>query len=154
MNKLPDIIAQIAITLWVGGMWAIGYLAAPVLFDALPDDRMLAGILAGKMFAWIAYLGMACGIYLAVFRFVRFGGAAFKQGFLWLLVVMLALTAAGHFGIRPVMVALKEQALPMDVMHSVFKDRFAAWHGISSVVYLIQSVLGVFLVMLNRGGSR
>ena len=65
MNKLPEILAQIAITLWVGGMWAIGYLAAPVLFDALPDDRMLAGILAGKMFAWVAYIGMACGIYLA-----------------------------------------------------------------------------------------
>lgn len=154
MNKLPDLLAQIAVTLWVGGLWAIGYLAAPVLFDALPTDRMLAGILAGKMFAWVAYIGMACGVYLVVFRFARFGGAAFKQGVLWLLVLMLALTAAGHFGIRPVMEALKEQALPMDVMHSVFKDRFATWHGISSVVYLIQSVLGMFLVTLNRGGSR
>jgi len=153
MNKLPDILAQLAITLWVGGMWAIGYLAAPVLFSALPD-KMLAGALAGRMFAWIAYIGMASGVYLVVFRFVRFGGAAFKQGFLWLVVLMLALTLAGHFGVRPLLVALKEQALPLDVMQSVFRDRFATWHGISSVVYLVQSLLGLFLVTLNRSASR
>ena len=153
MNKLPDILAQLAITLWVGGMWAIGYLAAPVLFSALPD-KMLAGALAGRMFAWIAYIGMASGVYLVVFRFVRFGGAAFKQGLLWLVVLMLALTLAGHFGVRPLLVALKEQALPLDVMQSVFRNRFATWHGISSVVYLVQSVLGLFLVTLNRSASR
>lgn len=152
MNKLPDILAQLAVTLWVGGMWAIGYLAAPVLFDALPD-KMLAGALAGRMFALMAYIGMVSGVYLLVFRLARFGGTAFKQGFWWLVVLMLLLTVAGHFGISPILVALKEQALPLDVMHSVFKDRFATWHGVSSVVYLVQSLLGVFLVMSNRGGS-
>ena len=153
MNKLPDILAQFAITLWAGGMWAIGYLAAPVLFDSL-TDKIQAGALAGRMFAWIAYIGMASGAYLLVFRFTRFGAAAFKQGFLWLVLLMLLLTVAGHFGIRPIMVALKEQALPLDVMHSVFKDRFATWHGVSSVVYLVESLLGWFLVTLNRSGSK
>ncbi len=153
MNKLPDILAQMAVTLWVGGMWAIGYLAAPVLFNAL-SDKMLAGMLAGRMFTWIAYVGMVSGVYLLLFRFVRFGGAAFKQGFLWLIVLMLLLTIAGHFGISPLLVALKEQALPLDVMQSVFRDRFATWHGISSVVYLVQSLLGLFLVTLNRSASR
>jgi len=153
VNKLSDILAQIAVTLWVGGMWAVGYLAAPVLFDALPD-KMSAGALAGRMHALMAYIGMVCGVYLLVFRFARFGGAAFKQGFLWLVLLMLLLTAAGHFGISPVLVALKKQALPLDVMNSVFKDRFATWHGVSSVVYLMQSLLGLFLIMLNRSGSR
>ena len=37
----------------MGGLWAIGYLAAPVLFASL-GDKMLAGMLAGKMFTWIA----------------------------------------------------------------------------------------------------
>ncbi|MFA7240926.1 MAG: DUF4149 domain-containing protein [Sulfuricellaceae bacterium] len=152
MNKLPDLLAQLAVTLWVGGMWAIGYLAAPVLFDAL-SDKMLAGALAGRMFALMAYIGMVSGVYLLVFRLARFGGAAFKQGFWWLVVLMLLLTIAGHFGISPILVALKEQALPLDVMHSVFKDRFVTWHGVSSVLYLVQSLLGVFLVMSNRGGG-
>lgn len=151
LKTLPDSLAHITLTLWVGGLWAIGYLAAPALFSALPDDRVLAGMLAGRMFTLIAYVGMACGVYLLIFRFVRFGAAAFKQGVLWMLLVMLALTAAGHFGIQPVMVALKAQAMPADVMHSVFKDRFATWHGISSVVYLIESLLGVGVVLLHRG---
>ena len=37
MNRFADKLALIAVTLWVGGLWAIGYLAAPVLFSALAD---------------------------------------------------------------------------------------------------------------------
>ena len=33
-----------------------------------------------------------------------------------------------------------------EVMESVFRDRFVAWHGIASVLYLVQSVLGAALV--------
>jgi hypothetical protein len=37
-------------------------------------------------------------------------------------------------------------AMPKDVMASLFRDRFQTWHGISSAVYLIQSLLGLALV--------
>jgi hypothetical protein len=43
MKKLPYIFAAWAISLWVGGLWAVGYLAAPILFFSL-DNRMLAGL--------------------------------------------------------------------------------------------------------------
>jgi hypothetical protein len=33
-------------------------------------------------------------------------------------------------------------------MESVLRDRFAAWHGVSSVLYIIQSLLGAALVVL------
>ena len=56
MKNLADNLALIAVTLWVGGLWAIGYLAAPVLFSAL-SDKMLAGMLAGRMFSLIEYIG-------------------------------------------------------------------------------------------------
>ena len=154
MNKLPEALSLIAVTLWVGGLWAIGYLAAPALFSALPGDRALAGVLAGRMFTLMAYVGMVCAAYLTVFRFSRFGVAAFRQGALWIVVLMLVLTLAGHFGIQPLMVALKEQALPLDVMNSVFKDRFAAWHGVSSILYLIQSLLGMVLVLVHKNALR
>jgi hypothetical protein len=36
-------------------------------------------------------------------------------------------------------------------MESVLRDRFATWHGISSILYLVQSVLGLLLVV---GGAR
>jgi hypothetical protein len=65
---------------------------------------------------------------------------------------MLALTLAGEFGVQPVMAALKQQALPSPVMESALRDRFVLWHGISSVIYLIESVLGAALiVLLGRG---
>jgi hypothetical protein len=144
-SNLPDLLAAWAMTLWVGGLWAIGYLAAPVLFYNL-DDKMLAGHLAGHMFTWIALFGIAVAAGLLVFRLSRFGGKAFKQGFFWIVLVMLLLTLAQHFGIQPILQQLKDQAMPQDVMQSLFKDRFAAWHGVSSVVYLIESLLGLALV--------
>jgi hypothetical protein len=110
------------------------------------SDRMLAGMLAGKMFTGIAWIGIACGIWLLLFRFVRFGASAMKQSYFWIVLLMLLLTLAGHFGIQPIMAQLKEAALPKDVMQSLFRDRFATWHGVSSVVYLIQSLLGLALV--------
>jgi hypothetical protein len=150
MKRFPDLLAAWAGALWVGGLWAVGYLAAPALFYNL-EDRMLAGFVAGKMFAWMAWVGMACGGWLVVFRIARAGGSALKQAFFWIAVMMLLLTLAQHFGIRPILQELKDQAMPKDVMESLFRDRFQAWHGISSVVYLIQSLLGLALVAKQGG---
>ncbi len=145
MKRLPDLIAAWAITLWVGGLFAIGYLAAPVLFYQL-EDRALAGVLAGRMFSLIAYVGMACGAYLLLHRLVRHGGASLKQAFFWIALIMLLLALGQRFGIQPIMEGLKVQALPQDVMNSLFRSRFQTWHGISSAVYLVQSLLGLALV--------
>jgi len=145
MKRFPDLLAAWAIALWVGGLWAVGYLVAPALFYNL-DDHMLAGILAGKMFSRIAWAGLVCGSWLLLFRLNRFGGAVLKQGFFWIVLTMLILTVAQEFGIQPIMQQIKDQAMPKDVMESLFRDRFATWHGISSVVYLIESLLGLALV--------
>lgn len=151
MNRFADKLAWVAITLWVGALWAIGYLAAPVLFSAL-GDKSMAGMLAGRMFTIISYIGMACGFYLLIHRLASFGGGALKQGFFWAALVMLLLAVASHFGIQPILEGLKEQALPKEVMESMFRDRFVRWHGISSIVYLVQSVLGLVLVLAPRRG--
>ncbi|MHB1301146.1 MAG: DUF4149 domain-containing protein [Burkholderiales bacterium] len=149
MKNPAESLQEIAVTLWVGGLWITGYMVAPVLFASLAD-RMLAGMLAGKMFAVISYIGMVCGSYLLVYRITRLGGSALKEGFFWAVLAMLLLTLAAHFGIQPIIEHLKEAALPRDVMQSVFKDRFRAWHGISSILYLIQSLLGLFLVLSRK----
>ena len=151
VKRFPDILAAWAAALWVGGLWVIGYLAAPTLFYNL-DDRVLAGMLAGKLFSHIAWLGLVCGAWLLVFRLNRQGTAALRQSFFWIVLAMLLLTAAQKFGIQPLMQQLKDQAMPKDVMESLFRDRFATWHGISSAVYLIESLLG--LALLARPNSR
>ena len=150
MNAWSDKLALIVITLWVGTLWAVGYVVAPSLFSQLASDKQLAGNLAGRLFELVAYIGMVSAFYLLLHRLTRFGIVALRQGFFWAVVVMLLLTFAGHFGIQPIMASLKAQALPADVMHSVFADRSKTWHGVSSVGYLIESLLGLVLVFKAR----
>jgi hypothetical protein len=146
MKTLSNHLAALLTTAWVGGLWATGYLAVPVLFYAQPD-RQLAGELAGQMFTLVAYLGMVCGTYLLIQRIAVFGLAALRQRLFWVVTAMLLSTMVIQFGIQPVMAYLKVQASPLDVMHSMFADRFKMLHGVSSMIYLIQSVLGAFLVI-------
>jgi hypothetical protein len=153
MKSLADALYSISVTLWIGGLWAIGYIVAPTLFWTLAD-RALAGSLAGKLFTLIAYIGIGCAAYVLLYRLVRFGGACFKQGIFWLALIMLLLTLAGEFGVQPILASLKNEALPAAVMESVFRDRFAAWHGVASVFYLIQSIMGALLVWLQGRDPR
>jgi len=145
MKRFWDGLAGTLLVLWVGGLWAIGYVAAPVLFASL-DDKQLAGMLAGKLFSVGAWIGIGAAAYLLLYRIVREGGAALKTLFFWVVLAMLALILAGHFGVQPILQSLKDQAMPLAVMQSVFADRFARWHGVSSILYLIQSALGLLLV--------
>jgi hypothetical protein len=60
------------------------------------------------------------------------------------------MTLASQFGIQPLMAQMKADAWPREVMNSVLRDRFATWHGVSSVLYLVQSVLGIVLALGAR----
>lgn len=153
MRKLAEALYFVIVTLWVGGMWAIGYLVAPVLFASL-GDRQLAGMIAGKLFALIGWIGLGSAAYLLLFLIFRAGSRVLKSSVFWLVVVMLLLTAASQFGIQPLMAQLKADALPREVMASVLRDRFAAWHGISSILYLLQSLLGLGLVVWSGRGLK
>lgn len=146
MKRFWDGLAGALLALWVGGAWAVGYLVAPTLFGELAHDKQLAGALAGVMFGRMAWIGIAAGAYLLLHRIARQGGGALKTGFFWLVAAMLALTLAGEFGVQPILQSLKDQALPRAVMESVFADRFRAWHGVSSILYLVNSLLGLALV--------
>lgn len=153
MKSLAAGLYSIALTLWVGGQWAIGYIVAPTLFYTVAD-RALAGSIAGRLFTLIAYIGIGCAAYLLLFRLVRFGGTCFRQGLFWIVLAMLVLTVAGEFGVQPILAGLKDQALPQQVMESVFRNRFAAWHGVASVFYLIQSVLGLLVIYMQGRDPR
>jgi len=65
---------------------------------------------------------------------------------------MLALLLAGGFGVQAILESLRAQALPKEVMESVFRGRFMTWHGVASVLYVIQSLLGLVLVVQHGRG--
>ena len=145
---------NVAVALWVGGLLVTGYLVAPLLFSQLAD-RSLAGAVAGTMFSAMAWVGLACGSYLLLYVLAGKGWRAIQSGVFWIVLLMLALTATGHFGVQPILAQLKADALPRQVMESALRDRFSTWHGVSSALYLVQSLLGVALaVMQERGKGR
>lgn len=148
MSQFLDKFAIILITLWVGALWTTGA-TAYVLFDTL-SDRQLAGQLAGTLFTYVSYLGLFAGFYLLIHRLLSYGTTALKQGFFWAVFVMLLLVLAGHFGIQPLLAQLKANAFPSDVMHSVFASRFSTWHGVASIAYVAECLLGLVVVLRAR----
>ncbi len=146
VRDIPYYVANLSRALWVGGIWAIGYLAVPVLFQTLPD-RQLAGLVAGKMFTGMAYAGIGCAIYLLAYQSIRFGRQAWKQRPFLVVVAMLILLLIGQFAIQPIMLDLKSQASPLDVMQSAMAAQFKWLHGLSSILYLLQSLLGIGLLI-------
>jgi MFS family permease len=153
MRRLTDACSQLALTAWVGALWAIGYIAAPLLFSQL-SDRSVAGSLAGSMFSVVGWLGLGCGSYLLLFMLMRFGATAMKRPLFWLLLLMLGLSAAQLFGLQPLIAQLRSESVPRELAEAATRSRFATWHGVASVLYLVQSVIGVFAVLGAQRGLR
>ncbi|MRW86635.1 DUF4149 domain-containing protein [Pseudoduganella sp. FT26W] len=146
-------------TLWAGSLWAVGYLAAPTLFATL-SDRVLAGTLAGQLFTNQAWLSIACALVMLVLLWATqtstggiFAGPAAnmaaksRRTLLIIVLVMLACTLVSHFGLQPMMATLRAAAGPGGVMEGAAKNEFGILHGISSVIYLVQSLLAAWLVV-------
>lgn len=150
--RLASALYGIVIAVWVGGQIAIGYIAAPVLFSQLAD-RMLAGNLAGMMFSVTAWAGLGCGAYLLLYLVMTWGASVLRSAEFRIVVLMIVLTLAGHFGIQPILAQLKTEALPQPVMESLLRDRFALWHGVSSALYLFQTLSGIALVLMQGRGK-
>jgi hypothetical protein len=138
-------LTPVLLTLWVGALWMTA-ITASVLFQII-TDRQLAGLVAGKLFTIVSYIGIASGLWLLVQRLASDGFSAFKQSLFWVLLVMWILILVGEFGIQPLLAQLKASALPNDVMQSVFASRFKTWHGVASIAYMVECLLGLWLVI-------
>jgi len=144
-NHWLDKFGLILITFWVGALWTTGAVAYS-LFHTL-ENKQLAGQLAGQFFTYVSYLGLFSAFYLLIHRLLGHGTRALKQPFFWSVFLMLLLMLAGHFGIQPILAQLKASALPGDVMQSVFANRFKTWHGVASIAYVLQCLLGFVVVV-------
>lgn len=134
--------------LWVGSFIAVGFLVVPSLFSTL-GDRQVAGMIAANLFKTTAYIGVALSGFLMVManHLVRVGINHFRV-IRWILLGLLVCTLVAAFIIIPWMNAIREQALfagiaVQDSMDAVLFNRL---HGISSILFVCQSVLGLLLV--------
>jgi hypothetical protein len=141
MNRLLwPALEGVLTVLWIGSLWALGLLVAPTLFRLLPDDRTLAGTLAGHLFTLESWLGLACGGVLLILSIVQA-----DRYFTWriaILSAMLALILLGEFGVRPLLAELKAQGLSQSAA-------FGRWHAVSALLYLANSLLGLVWVVLT-----
>ena len=146
-------IERVLLALWIGGLWVTGYLVVPTLF-ALLDDRQLAGLLAGRLFQTMNYVGLGVGTYLLISVLMSSNeqkSTAWRQH--WregVLVTMLLLIAITAFIIQPMMQELKTKGL---VEGSVQAVQFSRLHGVSSILFLINSVFGLLLVGAGLRGK-
>jgi hypothetical protein len=139
---------KILVSLWVGALWWM-MLVAVVLFEKIPTN-FLAGLVAAELFKYLSYVGFVVTVIFMLSNFNREGFSFIKKGIFWIVFVMLSILLINYFGIHPFLETMKVKAMPKEVMESIFADRFAAWHGVSSVAYLINAILGIFLIQKLR----
>ncbi len=139
-------IERVLLTLWVGGLWTTGLVVTPVLFKSY--DRMVAGEIAGRVFAAMSFLGMLCGVLLLTFAVTRTRQRMWRDWRVMALVLMLAITVIGEFGLAARMRELKELMLLPSVAPGVVTE-FGRLHGIASLLFLTSCALGLVLVIFG-----
>ncbi len=134
--------------LWVGSILTVGYLVAPTIFGTL-TDRQVAGMVAGSIFKVEAYLStIVCIALMVLANLLVTRGLTQYRIIRLILLGMLLCSVVASFVFIPWMNTLRDQALlnGMPVMLSPSADLFGKLHGASSIVFMIQSALGLYLV--------
>lgn len=133
---------------WIGGLWVVCVLVAPILFRDMENRTAL--LLTNQMLRGMAWVGIVAGVYVAIHILWQEGLKALQTLEFWLIFLMLALTLVNSFVIFPILADVKSQ------MHAVaegaFGGGFQSWQTISSLIYLIQSLLGIAYVV--RGNAK
>jgi len=147
-RMLPNLRLLLA-ALWAGSVWAVSYLAAPSAFAVL--DSTQAGSVVATMLtreAWLA-VALAVLLWLLVWRSDDLDSKR-RRWLNWTVFGMLACSLAVYLGLQPLMAAIREAAGPAGVRASPQWGTFMALHGVSQLLYLVESVLGVVLVIKSR----
>ena len=134
---------RLLLTLWVGSLLAIGYLAVPMAFATL-GDVTLAGNYAGKLFSTVNLLGLGCALVLIISKFVAYGKQALSFWRFWILGLMFVLTLIFSGYLQPEIAEIKQLTSQGD---DVILERFDLFHVISRNLYMALSLLGIVLVV-------
>ena len=135
--------------LWAGSLWALGYIAAPAVFSAVPS--LVAGDVVAALLTRLAWVSFACAaLMLVLVRFASDIDAVRKRSLLLLVLAMLACALAMYVGLQPAMAHMRELAGPGGVRASPYWTQFAVMHGVSQLFHVIESVLAAFLVLKSR----
>jgi len=129
------------LTLWVGIIITVGYIVTPTLFATL-SDRQVAGRVEG-----IISMILSVGLIVFANLLVKRGCGRYKN-IRWYLLTMLICAGVSAFIFEPMMDSLREEALShgFPVMLSPLAEAFSRLHTYSSILYLLQSLIGLVLL--------
>jgi len=145
VERTLSTIERLLLTLWVGGLWAVGFIVAPMLFKTL-DSRQLAGTIAGELFSLMSYIGLVVGALLLVMALRGVGRGYLRSWRGGVLLLMLLLIVVGEFLLHPQITELRQSGLAVGGREA---SRFAALHGLSWGLYLLNATFGGVLVALG-----
>jgi hypothetical protein len=139
-------LANLLLTLLAGSLWVVGYVVAPTLFSML--EREHAGEVAGQLFTYVAWMVIATSVLiLVVERLALRSAPLWARACLW---SILLLSLAAHFGMRPHIAGLKAAQAAAQIGADEYRSAFGRAHGISALLFLVQSLLAAVLVAAWR----
>ncbi len=141
--KVNLISERLLLTLWIGSLWAIGYIAVPMAFATL-GDITLAGNYAGKLFSTVNILGLGCGSVLLLAKIITYGKQVTGLWRFWVLVLMIVFTLVFSCYLQPEVAVLKQF---ISQGNDTMIERFDLFHSISRNLYIVLSLLGLALIV-------
>jgi hypothetical protein len=149
--------ALLALVVWVGGLVALGGIAAPSIFDVIAarqiaDGRTLSGALFGEMLARFTVVSYAAGGVLMLSLILRRILGPRPHRFAWragIGAVMLAVTAYASFGVAGRIAQLQREigAAPSSLPEGdPRRVEFGRLHGLSTGLQLVPLLGGLMLI--------
>jgi hypothetical protein len=138
------VLRRILVTAWAGSLWSVGFLVAPLLFTSLPNHA-LAGDAARHTFMGVEYLGLSCGLLIAILIRMT-SGRWLADTTARLVYIMLVLTTVSLLVIDPWLDRLR-------LVDGGSSSAFAWAHAVASVIYLLLCVLALWLVISDEARS-
>lgn len=121
-----------------------GYVVAPILFANL--ERQVAGEVAGRIFQVTSYIGIICLIVLLGVKTILRHRTVLQSWQFWMLLAALLITLFGEFYLADAMRNLKILQPALEQGSQAYA-KFARLHGVSSALFLVNSLLGLILVL-------
>ena len=141
-------ITALLISLWLGFHLSVGCVVAPLVSNQLntsDNGKALADTLSGSLFH-IANL-FTLAVWLIVYFTARSDNrmAYHKSRTPFWAITLLVLTAVNEWLITPVVAALRTSQA--NWLHNIIGGHVGMWNGISYLVYLLCSLIGLTLAI-------
>lgn len=134
---------RLLLTLWVGSLWALGYVAVPAAFATL--NTAVAAEFAALLFFVVNIIGQVSGSLLIIAKLVSERLQVRRNWRFWILCLMLVITLVFSFYIQPQITEIK--AIDGWRSNSALAGQFDGMHALGENLYLLLSVLGLMLIL-------